>query len=107
MLEIVRITDWNDPRIDLFGELQEKAYFDSDMLIPMWVIKQTMLNPSPHRNDVLLIAEEDGKLLGGTLFHYLPLPMRVSPAFWPWTRTPGAKGWPVPCTRPAGKPSPR
>lgn len=72
MLEIVRITDWNDPRIDEFGELQNRAYFDPDMLIPMWVIKQTMQNPSPHRNDVLLVAIEDGKVLGGTVFHYLP-----------------------------------
>ncbi len=67
------VTDPADPAIAAFGRLQENAYFEPDMLIPAQYIGQ-MLGEVGGRHNFLLVAEEDGTLLGGTLFHYLAPP---------------------------------
>lgn len=72
------MTDPADPAIRAFGTLQEGAYFDPDMLIPAQYIGQMlgeqMLGGTDERRNFLLVAEEDGALLGGTLFHHLAAP---------------------------------
>ncbi|WP_350243676.1 GNAT family N-acetyltransferase [Deinococcus sonorensis] len=67
------VTDPQDPAIQAFGQLQNRVYFEPDMLIPAQYIAQMLAQPSGTRRDGLVVAENDsGELLGGTLFHYLP-----------------------------------
>jgi GNAT superfamily N-acetyltransferase len=71
MLELRRITTANDPAIASFGQLQERTYFEPDMLIPASIIGQ-MLEWSNHdRENILLILEDSGRVVAGTLFHFL------------------------------------
>ncbi|ADV66360.1 GNAT family N-acetyltransferase [Deinococcus maricopensis] len=73
MLSIRAVTDPSDPAIAAFGALQERAYFEPDMLIPAPYIAHMLARPGGARRDTLLVAEDErGRVLGGTLFHYLP-----------------------------------
>jgi GNAT superfamily N-acetyltransferase len=66
-----RITTANDPAIASFGQLQERTYFEPDMLIPASIIGQ-MLEWSNHdRQNILLVLEDSGRVVAGTLFHFL------------------------------------
>ncbi len=66
-----RITAANDPAIASFGQLQERTYFEPDMLIPASIIGQ-MLEWSNHdRQNILLVLENSGRVVAGTLFHFL------------------------------------
>lgn len=77
-IQIRRVTDPNDPAIAAFGTLQDRIYFEPEMLIPARYIVHLLQDNGGARQNVLLLAEEhdpDGKLgelLGGTLFHLLP-----------------------------------
>ncbi|MGY2893471.1 GNAT family N-acetyltransferase [Deinococcus sp. UYEF24] len=81
-IQIRRVTDPNDPAIAAFGTLQDRIYFEPEMLIParyiVHLLRDNDAADSGARRNVLLLAEEhgpDGKpgnLLGGTLFHFLP-----------------------------------
>ena len=71
-MNIRRVTDPHDPAIAAFGRLQNEVYFEPEMLIPAGYISQLLRDNAGPRQNVLLLAEEDGTLLGGTLFHYLP-----------------------------------
>ena len=66
-----RVTDPQDPAIARFGTLQSEVYFEPDMLIPARYIAHMLAEPGDRVN-FLLVAEEAGELLGGTVFHYLP-----------------------------------
>ncbi len=68
---IRRVTDPKDPVIPQFGQLQSQVYFEPDMLIPARYIALMLADPGDRVN-FLLVAEEGGDLLGGTVFHYLP-----------------------------------
>lgn len=74
-LTLRRVTDPHDPGIAEFGRLQDRVYFEPDMLIPARYISQLLApgRSGPERQDVLLLAEDagSGALLGGTVFHYL------------------------------------
>jgi GNAT superfamily N-acetyltransferase len=71
MLELRRTTTANDPAIASFGRLQERTYFEPDMLIPASIIGQ-MLEWSNHdRQNILLVLEDSGRVVAGTLFHFL------------------------------------
>ncbi|WP_407538735.1 GNAT family N-acetyltransferase [Deinococcus radiomollis] len=70
-VQIRRVTDPNDPAIRAFGTLQDRIYFEPEMLIPARYIAQLLQDEGAARQNVLLLAEEDGRLLGGTLFHFL------------------------------------
>ena len=75
------VTDPHDPAIAAFGALQERVYFEPDMLIPAAYIGQMLARPGADqpgadrygadRYDALLVAEDGGELVGGSLFHYL------------------------------------
>lgn len=71
-ITIRRVTDPDDPAILAFGALQDRIYFEPEMLIPARYIGHLLRDGGEARQNVLLLAEEDGELLGGTLFHYLP-----------------------------------
>lgn len=65
-----RVTSANDAAIEAFGELQSRVYFDPDALIPARYIG-FMLQGRGERENVLLVAERAGQVIGGTLFHFL------------------------------------
>ena len=72
-VNIRRVTDPADPAIAAFGRLQDQIYFEPEMLIPARYISQ-LISERGARQNVLLLAEEDGQLLGGSFFHFLPEP---------------------------------
>jgi GNAT superfamily N-acetyltransferase len=71
MLELRRITTANDPAIASFGQLQERTYFEPDMLIPASIIGQMLEWSNRDRENVLLVLEDSGRVVAGTLFHFL------------------------------------
>ena len=70
-VNIRRVTDPADPAIAAFGRLQDQVYFEPEMLIPARYISQ-LIGQRGARQNVLLLAEEDGQLLGGSFFHFFP-----------------------------------
>ena len=70
-VNIRRVTDPADPAIAAFGRLQDQVYFEPEMLIPAHYISQ-LIGQRGARQNVLLLAEEDGQLLGGSFFHFFP-----------------------------------
>ena len=73
MVSIRAVTDPAYPAIPAFGAVQERAYFEPDMLIPAQYIAHMLARPGATRRDTLLVAEDEaGTVVGGTLFHYLP-----------------------------------
>jgi GNAT superfamily N-acetyltransferase len=67
---IREVTDPADPAIEGFGLVQNAAYFAPETLIPARYIPQ-MLGGTASRSNHLLVAEEDGRVVGGVLFHHL------------------------------------
>lgn len=70
MISIRQVCDPGDPAIAAFAGLQREVYFESEQLLPGELIPQ-LLGGGRARRNMLLVAEEDGALLGGTFFHYL------------------------------------
>jgi GNAT superfamily N-acetyltransferase len=68
MLELRRVSPKDSPAIAGFGKLQNRTYFEPDMLIPAQYISQML---EQNQRNVLLVLEDDGKVVAGTLFHYL------------------------------------
>jgi GNAT superfamily N-acetyltransferase len=71
MLELRRITTADDPVIASFGQLQERTYFEPDMLIPASIIGQMLEWSNVDRQNILLVLEDSGRVVAGTLFHFL------------------------------------
>jgi GNAT superfamily N-acetyltransferase len=71
MLELRRITTADDPAITSFGQLQERTYFEPDMLIPASIIGQMLEWSNVDRQNILLVLEDSGRMVAGTLFHFL------------------------------------
>jgi GNAT superfamily N-acetyltransferase len=66
-----RILTSIDHAIASFGALQNRTYFEPEMLIPASIIGQ-MLEWSNHdRENILLVLEDSGRVVAGTLFHFL------------------------------------
>lgn len=74
MIEVRRVTNPLDPVIGAFGKLQRRVYFEADMLMPASVIRMMLGVPMVGRSNFFLVVEEDGELLGGTVFHYFAKP---------------------------------
>jgi GNAT superfamily N-acetyltransferase len=72
-LGLREITDPHDPAIEEFGRMQNAAYFAPETLIPARWIPTLLSNDGdpPHRLNFLLVAELDGHVVAGTLFHWL------------------------------------
>ena len=72
-LVVREVTDPHDPAIAGFGRMQRAAYFAPETLIPAEYVPQ-MLGGSGQtgsRRNFLIVAEIDGQVVGGTLFHWL------------------------------------
>ncbi len=74
LLELRHITDPLDPAIASFGALQEATYFDAEMLIPASIIGQMLTWSDSSRSNHLIVIEDAGRVVAGTLFHYLATP---------------------------------
>jgi GNAT superfamily N-acetyltransferase len=70
-MEIRRITNPIDPAVTAFVNMQNSVYFDPDALIPAGAIRMMLSIPMTGRRNFLIVVEENGKLLGGVIFHYL------------------------------------
>ncbi len=68
MLELRRVLEKDDPAIAGFGRLQNRTYFEPDMLIPAQYIGQML---EQNQRNALLVLEDAGRVVAGTLFHYL------------------------------------
>lgn len=68
------ITDPRDPAIWAFGRLQEASFPEPDLLIPPSAFPRMIASRSGARRNFLLVAEAEGALIGGAIFHYLPEP---------------------------------
>jgi len=71
-LALRQIKDPADPGIAAFGRLQERVYADSDLLIPPHVLPYMLARQSPHRANLMLVAQQGAEVVGGTIFHYFP-----------------------------------
>ncbi|HTD79762.1 MAG TPA: GNAT family N-acetyltransferase [Chloroflexota bacterium] len=67
------VTDPSDPAIVGFGRMQRAAYFAPETLIPAEYIPQMLGGggQTGSRRNFLVVAELDGRVVGGTLFHWL------------------------------------
>jgi GNAT superfamily N-acetyltransferase len=74
-ITVREVVDPHDPAIDGFGRMQEAAYFAPETLIPARYIPQLLAakgDPEPtSRRNFLVVAELDGRVVAGTLFHWL------------------------------------
>lgn len=61
----------SDPAVAAFARLQEQVYYDSDTLIPGAYFPRLLAARSEQRRNLLLVAEREDDVVGGTLFHYL------------------------------------
>ncbi|GAA4013929.1 GNAT family N-acetyltransferase [Deinococcus rubellus] len=66
-----RVTDPLDPALSAFGRIQEASYYAPDMLIPAEYFGQMISQQDDKRENVILVAENGGEVIGGTLFHLL------------------------------------
>ncbi|MDQ6670428.1 MAG: GNAT family N-acetyltransferase [Chloroflexota bacterium] len=67
------VSDPKDPAIAAFGEMQTAAYFAPETLIPPRYIPQLLdaAGQTGTRRNFLVVAEQDQRVVGGTLFHWL------------------------------------
>lgn len=68
------VTNPQDPAIAAFGVLQERAYFEPDALIPAAFIGRMLEMSTTGRRNFLLVAEEGGEVVGGSVFHFFAGP---------------------------------
>lgn len=71
---IRRVVDPADPAIAAFGRLQESYYPEPDLLIPPVALPRMISNQGTQRYNFLLVAEMNGVVVGGTVFHLLVRP---------------------------------
>lgn len=71
MLEPRRVISPDDPAIAGFGRLQAATYFEPDMLIPPQYIASMLGWSDARRQNALIVLEDAGEVVAGTLFHYL------------------------------------
>lgn len=72
ILTVREVTDPRDPAIADFGRMQNAAYFAPETLIPAEYVPRMLETETGTRRNFLLVAEMDGRVVGGALFHYLP-----------------------------------
>lgn len=70
-MRVREVTNPEDPAIAEFGKMQTAAYFAPETLIPAQYIPRMLEGETGARRNFLLVAEEDGRVVGGSLFHYL------------------------------------
>lgn len=70
-LVVREVDDPRDAAVAGFGKMQEAAYFAPETLIPGRYIPQMLGSDTGTRRNFLLVAELDGRVVGGALFHWL------------------------------------
>src|SRR5205809_2650465 len=74
-ITIREVVDPEDPAIEGFGRLQAAVYFAPETLIPSSFIPQLLSGDDETqrngRRNFLLVAELGGRVVAGTLFHWL------------------------------------
>jgi GNAT superfamily N-acetyltransferase len=68
---IREVTDPHDQAIAAFGRMQTAAYFAPETLIPAQYIPRLLEDETGTRRNFLLVAEAEGQVVGGALFHWL------------------------------------
>ncbi len=70
---IREVTDPQDAAIEGFGVMQNAAYFAPETLIPAQYVPRLLeWETTDHsRRNFLIVAEADGRVIGGALFHWL------------------------------------
>jgi GNAT superfamily N-acetyltransferase len=68
------VTDPQDPAMAAFGQIQAASFAHSDLLIPPSAFGRMIGRQTDTRRNFLLVAEEAGRVVGGTLFHYFAEP---------------------------------
>ncbi len=73
MITVREVVDPHDAAIAGFGQMQTAAYFAPETLIPARYIPQFLdgAGQTSARRNFLVVAELDGRVVGGTLFHWL------------------------------------
>jgi len=73
MISLREVVDPDDAAIAEFGAMQRAAYFAPETLIPSEYIGRMLAQPGDGyaRHDHLVVAESDGHLVAGTVFHWL------------------------------------
>lgn len=69
-----QVTDPADPALAQFGDLQNRTYADPDLLIPPRAFPYLLQRQTPERRNLILVAEADGAVVGGAIFHLFPGP---------------------------------
>lgn len=71
-----QVTDPADPAIEQFGRMQNAAYFAPETLIPARYIPLLLSDTEQgsSRRNFLVVAEQAGQVVAGTLFHWLAEP---------------------------------
>lgn len=68
------IDDPEDPAIPAFGRVQDVSYPEPENLIPASMLPRLLEWSNQDRKNFVLVAEEDGLVLGGCVFHFFALP---------------------------------
>ena len=71
LLTVRRVTDPHDPALAAFGHLQEEVYYAPDMLIPPAAFPRLLAGSQGEREDRILVAEQGGEVVGGTIYSLL------------------------------------
>jgi GNAT superfamily N-acetyltransferase len=73
VITVREVVDPHDAAIAGFGQMQTAAYFAPETLIPARYIPQFLdgAGQTSARRNFLVVAELDGRVVGGTLFHWL------------------------------------
>jgi GNAT superfamily N-acetyltransferase len=72
VVTVREVTDPDDPAIPGFGTMQRAAYFAPETLIPAQYIPRLLAGDGAQgRRNFVVVAESAGRVVGGTLFHWL------------------------------------
>lgn len=70
-MRIREVTAPDDPAIQSFGRIQRAVYYEPGSLIPPEMFGALLAESAGARHNFFLVAEQEGRIVGGTFFHYL------------------------------------
>ena len=82
MIAVREVTEPQDPAITAFGDLQHSVYYAPETLIPASMIPSLLGRVTGERLNVLLVAESEGRVVGGSLFHAFRATRSASQVSW-------------------------
>jgi GNAT superfamily N-acetyltransferase len=71
VIDVREVTDPSDPALAAFGEIQVRAYPDPGSLIPPRYFPYMIAPDDGPRENHIIVAEDDGRVVGGSVFHFL------------------------------------